>query len=54
MLAEEVLAKEQNFNFELGNIQVRGQVDRIEQLADGNVVIVDLKTGKQAAPLPRH
>ena len=43
-----VLAKEQNFNFELGNIQVRGQVDRIEQLANGNVVIVDLKTGKQA------
>jgi RecB family exonuclease len=44
-----VLAKEQNFNFELGNISVRGQVDRIEQLADGNVVIVDLKTGKLAA-----
>jgi superfamily I DNA/RNA helicase/RecB family exonuclease len=44
-----VLAKEQNFNFELGNIQVRGQVDRIEQLPDGNVVIVDLKTGKLAA-----
>ena len=44
-----VIAKEQNFNFELGNISVRGQVDRIEQLADGNVVIVDLKTGKLAA-----
>jgi RecB family exonuclease len=44
-----VLAKEQNFSFELGNIAVRGQVDRIEQLADGNVVIVDLKTGKLAA-----
>ena len=44
-----VLAKEQNFSFDLGNIQVRGQVDRIEQLADGNVVIVDLKTGKLAA-----
>jgi RecB family exonuclease len=44
-----VLAKEQNFNFELGNIYVRGQVDRIEQLADGNVLIVDLKTGKEAA-----
>jgi RecB family exonuclease len=44
-----VLAREQNFGFELGNIQVRGQVDRIEQLADGNVVIVDLKTGKLAA-----
>ena len=44
-----VLAKEQDFQFELGNISVRGQVDRIEQLADGNVVIVDLKTGKLAA-----
>ena len=44
-----VLAKEQDFHFELGNISVRGQVDRIEQLADGNVVIVDLKTGKLAA-----
>ena len=44
-----VVAKEQNFNFELGNIQVRGQVDRIEQLSDGNVVIVDLKTGKLTA-----
>jgi RecB family exonuclease len=44
-----VLAREQNFSFELGNIQVRGQVDRIEQLANGNVVIVDLKTGKLAA-----
>jgi superfamily I DNA/RNA helicase/RecB family exonuclease len=44
-----VLAREQNFQFELGNIQVRGQVDRIEQLENGNVVIVDLKTGKLAA-----
>ncbi|MSZ19359.1 MAG: DUF2800 domain-containing protein, partial [Actinobacteria bacterium] len=45
----QVLAREQNFNFELGNIRVRGQVDRIEKLADGNIVIVDLKTGKLAA-----
>jgi RecB family exonuclease len=44
-----VLAREQNFSFELGNIQVRGQVDRIEQLDNGNVVVVDLKTGKLAA-----
>lgn len=44
-----VLAREQNFNFELGNVQVRGQVDRIEQLPDGKIVIVDLKTGKLAA-----
>ncbi len=45
-----VLAKEQNFDFELGNITVRGQVDRIEQLADGNVVIVDLK--QESSPQP--
>ena len=44
-----VLGREQNFSFDIGNIQVRGQVDRIEQLADGNAVIVDLKTGKLAA-----
>jgi superfamily I DNA/RNA helicase/RecB family exonuclease len=44
-----VLANEQNFSFELGNILVRGQVDRIEKLSNGNVVIVDLKTGKLAA-----
>ncbi len=44
-----VLAREQNFSFDLGNIQVSGQVDRIEQLSDGNVVIVDLKTGRLAA-----
>lgn len=44
-----VLAREQNFHFELGNVEIRGQVDRIEQLANGNVVIVDLKTGKLAS-----
>ena len=44
-----VLAREQNFSVEIGNIAVRGQVDRIEQLDDGNIVIVDLKTGKNAA-----
>ena len=44
-----VLAKEQDFEFALGNIQVKGQVDRIEKLDDGSVLIVDLKTGNKAA-----
>ena len=44
-----VVAKEQDFSFELGTIQVKGQVDRIEKLSDGSVLIVDLKTGMNAA-----
>lgn len=45
----QVIASEQDFSFELGNIQIRGQVDRIEKLSDGSVMIVDLKTGKSVA-----
>lgn len=41
-----VVAREENFSFELETVRVRGQVDRIEKLPDGNCVIVDLKTGK--------
>ena len=41
-----VLAKEQEFEFDLGLAHVRGKVDRIEKLSDGSVLIVDLKTGK--------
>lgn len=41
-----VLAKEQPFEFELGQALVRGKVDRIECTSDGTIVIVDLKTGK--------
>ena len=39
-----VIGSEENFNFELASLRVRGQVDRIEVLPDGNVLIVDLKT----------
>ena len=41
-----VLAAEAKFDFELGKARISGKVDRIEQTADGKVVIVDLKTGK--------
>jgi len=41
-----VIAREANFDFEFDRIRVRGQVDRIEQLPDGKIAIVDLKTAK--------
>jgi len=42
-----VLSKEEKFKFSLGNAVIEGRIDRIEQTPDGNVVIADLKTGKQ-------
>jgi len=42
-----VIGREANFDFDIGNARVRGQVDRIELHPDGRVVIVDLKTGKR-------
>jgi superfamily I DNA/RNA helicase/RecB family exonuclease len=41
----EVLAREAKFNFKIGSARVSGKVDRIERLADGSIMIVDLKTG---------
>jgi len=42
-----VLAREQEFELDLDRAHVRGKVDRIEQTAQGQVVIVDLKTGSR-------
>ncbi|MFM5904798.1 MAG: PD-(D/E)XK nuclease family protein [Micrococcales bacterium] len=42
-----VLAVEQGFDFRFGKAQIIGKVDRIEQTPAGNLVIVDLKTGKR-------
>ncbi len=42
-----VLGSEVDFAFDFGRAHVRGQVDRIEKLADGRVMIVDLKTGSK-------
>jgi RecB family exonuclease len=41
----ELLGTEIGIDFELGRARVRGRVDRIEQGPDGQVLIVDLKTG---------
>ena len=40
-----VIGREVPFTFEAEHAVVNGKVDRIEQLADGRVMIVDLKTG---------
>jgi superfamily I DNA/RNA helicase/RecB family exonuclease len=42
-----VLAKEQDFTFNLGSAHIRGKVDRIERTPDGAIMIVDLKTGSK-------
>lgn len=42
-----LLASEGGFQLEVGRAQVRGYIDRIEQLPSGQVVIVDFKTGKK-------
>jgi superfamily I DNA/RNA helicase/RecB family exonuclease len=41
-----LLSAEGGFEFAVGNAVLSGTVDRVEQLADGRAVIVDLKTGK--------
>jgi superfamily I DNA/RNA helicase/RecB family exonuclease len=43
-----LLAIEQDFVVELGEVQLRGRVDRLELDPDGRLVVVDLKTGKSA------
>jgi superfamily I DNA/RNA helicase/RecB family exonuclease len=41
-----LVAVEQDVEVRLGELVVRGQVDRLERDADGRLVVVDLKTGK--------
>jgi superfamily I DNA/RNA helicase/RecB family exonuclease len=43
----ELIGTEVKFNFQLGDAYVSGTVDRIERNADGQVMIVDLKTGRK-------
>jgi RecB family exonuclease len=42
-----VIGREVSFEFQMGQAQIRGQVDRLELYPDGRVMIVDLKTGNR-------
>jgi superfamily I DNA/RNA helicase/RecB family exonuclease len=53
----ELVAVEQPLRAQVGAVEIRGQVDRLERDAKGRAVIVDLKTGSTAVPggdLDRH
>jgi len=43
--ARELVAVEQKLRVRIDNVVISGQVDRLERDADGNAVVVDLKTG---------
>lgn len=45
-----LVAIEQEFTVQVGQVELRGQVDRLEIDEQGRPVVVDLKTGKQAPP----
>ena len=44
--ASQVLRTEQSFEIKIGETTVVGRIDRIDQLSDGTVAIIDYKTGK--------
>ncbi|MCP2030425.1 superfamily I DNA/RNA helicase/RecB family exonuclease [Okibacterium sp. HSC-33S16] len=44
----ETISAEGTFAVELGQVTLSGKIDRVERMPNGEVVIVDLKTGKNA------
>jgi superfamily I DNA/RNA helicase/RecB family exonuclease len=52
-----LVATEQPVRVQVGRAEIRGTVDRLEQDAEGRLIVVDLKTGKSApakAEVQRH
>ena len=52
-----LVATEESVRVQVGRAEIRGMVDRLEQDADGKLIVVDLKTGKSApakAEVQRH
>lgn len=45
------LSLEQGFKIRVGDYQIRGRIDRIDQLEDGTLEIIDYKTGKSKVKL---
>jgi len=53
----DLVAVEQPLRAQIGAVEIRGQVDRLEKDAQGRAVVVDLKTGSTPVPsadLDRH
>ncbi len=46
----ELAAVEQELRVRVGQVEITGRVDRLERDADGNAIIVDLKTGSSRPP----
>jgi superfamily I DNA/RNA helicase/RecB family exonuclease len=44
--AGQLVQAEQKFELQIGRLQIVGKIDRVERDAEGNVQVVDLKTGK--------
>lgn len=44
--AGDILHTERSFSFSIGETKVRAKMDRLDQTGDGDVVVVDYKTGK--------
>jgi len=52
-----LVATEESVRVQVGRAEIRGMVDRLEQDAEGRLIVVDLKTGKSApakAEVQRH
>jgi ATP-dependent DNA helicase UvrD/PcrA len=45
-IAADVLSTERTFTAEIGGVQVKGRIDRIDRLPDGGAAVTDYKTGK--------
>jgi len=45
-MSSQVLHTEESFEIKIGEVIVVGRIDRIDQLSDGTVAVVDYKTGK--------
>jgi superfamily I DNA/RNA helicase/RecB family exonuclease len=53
----QLVATEESVRVQVGRAEIRGTVDRLEQDAEGRLIVVDLKTGKSApakAEVQRH
>jgi RecB family exonuclease len=44
--ANQVLETERRFKVEIGGARVKGRIDRIDKIANGEIAVIDFKTGK--------